>query len=150
MSTDSIPEGYRSVTASLVVDGAQQLIEFMKNAFGGEERLNMPRDDGKVMHAEVVIGNSVVMVGDTMPDFPAVQNASLHLYVGDVDAAYRQAVAAGATSIMEPTLMFYGDRTAAVLDDWGTRWAIATHVEDVSDEEMMKRLAENYQLPAGG
>ncbi|MGE3983312.1 MAG: VOC family protein, partial [Dehalococcoidia bacterium] len=86
MSTDSIPDGYRSVTASLVVDGAEQLIEFIKNAFGGKERLNMPRDDGKVMHAEVEIGNSVVMVGDSMPDFPPVQNASLHLYVEDVDA----------------------------------------------------------------
>ncbi|MGE0686901.1 MAG: VOC family protein [Dehalococcoidia bacterium] len=150
MSTDSIPDGYRSVTASLVVDGAEQLIEFIKNAFGGKERLNMPRDDGKVMHAEVEIGNSVVMVGDSMPDFPPVQNASLHLYVEDVDAVYQQALAAGATSIMEPTLMFYGDRSAAVLDEWGTRWAIGTHVEDVSPEEMMKRRAEKYQLPAGG
>lgn len=150
MSTDSVPDGYASITPSLVVDGAEQLIEFMEKAFGGEERLNMPRDDGKVMHAEVRIGNSVVMVGDTMPEFPAVQNASLHLYVGDVDAVYRQALEAGATSVMEPTLMFYGDRTATVLDSWGTRWAIATHVEDVSEEEMMRRLAENYQLPAGG
>jgi PhnB protein len=102
------------------------------------------------MHAEIEIGDSVVMVGDTMADAPAVQNATLHLYVNDVDAVYKRALEAGATSMMAPMPMFYGDRTAAVIDRWGTRWSIATHIEDVSEEEMMKRLAENYQLPAPG
>jgi uncharacterized glyoxalase superfamily protein PhnB len=150
MAIQPIPEGYRNITASFVVDGAEELIEFMTKAFGGVERLNMPRSDGKVMHAEIEIGDSVVMVGDTMPDAPAVQNATLHLYVDDVDAVYARALEAGATSMMAPMPMFYGDRTAAVIDAWGTRWSIATHIEDVSEEEMMKRLAENYQLPAPG
>jgi PhnB protein len=85
-----------------------------------------------------------------MPDVPAVQNGSLHLYVDDVDAVYQRALGAGATSITAPMPMFYGDRTAAVIDPWGTRWSIATHVEDLSQDELMKRLAENYQLPAPG
>ena len=110
----------------------------------------MPRDDGKVMHAEVRIGDTKLMVGDTMPEFPAVQHGSLHLYVDDVDAVYQRALDAGATSMMAPIPMFYGDRTAAVIDPWGTRWSIATHIEDVSEEEMMRRLAESYQLPAPG
>jgi PhnB protein len=150
MAVNPIPHGYSSVTPALVVDGAEELIAFMTTAFGAEELMQMPRDDGKVMHAEVRIGDTKLMVGDTMPEFPAVQHASLHLYVDDVDTVYQRAIDAGATAMMAPMPMFYGDRTAAVIDAWGIRWSIATHIEDVSEEEMMRRLAESYQLPAPG
>lgn len=145
MAVKPISEDYNSVTPSLVVDGAEGLLEFIKAAFDGQERMRMPRADGKVMHSEIVVGDTVVMVGDFAPEFPAVQNASMHVYVEDVDAVYQKALAAGAISLQEPALMFYGDRTAAVCDQWGTRWAIATHVEDVSEEEMAKRMAEFEQ-----
>jgi len=150
MAVNPIPEGYNTVTPSLIVDGAEGLLEFIGKAFDGQVRLQMPRADGGVMHAEIVVAGSAIMVGDSSPEYPAVQNASLHVYVENVDGVYQKALDAGATSLQEPQLMFYGDRTAEVRDQWGIRWAIATHVEDVSEEEITKRLAEQYQLPAGG
>jgi PhnB protein len=145
MAVQPIPEGYYSVTPALVIDGAEGMLTFIKEAFGGKERFRMPRPDGKIAHSEIVIGDAAVMVGDTAPDQPPVQHGYMFLYVEDVDAVYKKALAAGATTISEPENLFYGDRSGAVRDAWGVRWTIATHVEDVSEEEMSKRMAAMQQ-----
>jgi len=137
MAVKAIPDGYHSVTPSLVVNGASKLIDFMKQAFGAEEAFRMPAPTGEIMHAEVRIGDSVVMLNDAMRQPPIT--SSLFLYVPDVDATYRRALGAGATSLVEPANMFWGDRMAQVKDQFGNQWAIATHVEDVPPEEIAKR-----------
>ncbi len=143
MTTKYIPEGYHSITPSICVDGAQKLIDFLKNVFGAKERMRMGGPGGKIMHAEFNIGDSAIMVADAMPGCPARSN-SLYVYVEDVDAAYKRALQAGGTSDREPQNMFYGDRSAGVTDAFGNYWGIATHVEDVSPEELKKR-AEAFQ-----
>jgi PhnB protein len=143
MSTKYIPEGYHSVTPSICVEGGQKLIDFLKEVFGAQERMRMGGPGEKIMHAEFNIGDSVIMVADTMPGCPTRLN-SLYVYVKDVDAAYKRALQAGATSEREPQDMFYGDRSAAVIDAFGNFWGIATHVEDVSPGELKKR-AEAFQ-----
>ena len=140
MAVQPIPEGYHSVTPYLIVEGAAKLIDFAKAAFGAEERSRMAGPGGAIMHAEISIGDSVVMLSDAMAEFPPTK-AMIHLYVPEVDAAYRSALAAGATSEREPADQFYGDRSASVRDAFGNRWYVATHVEDVSPEEMEKRAA---------
>jgi PhnB protein len=139
MAVQPVPDGYHAVTPMLIVDGAARVIDFMKSAFGAEQRMLMPMPDGKVAHAELLVGGSCVMLADASPEWPAVPGG-IHLYVGDVDATYQRALAAGATSRMAPQDQFYGDRSASVVDPAGNLWSIATHVEDVSDEEMMKRM----------
>ncbi len=139
MAVQNPPEGYRTVTANIIVDGADGVIEFLGKVFEGRERVRMPAPDGKVAHAEVEIGDSVVMVADASEQFP-VFPASVHLYLDGVDDAYSRALEAGATSIMEPADQFYGDRSAVVVDPFGNQWSIATHVEDVSEEEMDSRM----------
>jgi len=140
MALKAQPNGYYMVTPSLVVDGAGQLIEFIKTAFGASERVRMPTPDGKVAHAEVEIGDCAVMVADGSDRFPAA-GSFLHVYVSDVDNVYRRALAAGATAITPVEDQFYGDRSGNVLDPWGNRWTISTHVEDVSEAEMESRMA---------
>jgi PhnB protein len=142
----AVPEGYHSVTPYLVVDGASKAIEFYKRAFGAVERLRMPAPDDKVGHAEIQIGDSVVMVSDPFPEMgsPAPSSAAgtpfgLMLYVPDVDALFRQAVDAGATVTMPLADQFWGDRYGKVRDPFGHSWHLASHVEDVSPEEMVKR-----------
>lgn len=135
------PEGYPSVIPSLVVEDAGKLIDFIVEAFGATERLRMPMPDGKIAHAELELGDSVIMIGEASPQWPAGQG-TLMLYVDDADATYNKALAAGATSNMEPADQFYGDRSAAVVDAWGNRWTVSTHIEDVSEEEMERRMAE--------
>lgn len=144
MAVKPIPDGYHTVTPYLTVDGADKLIEFVKQAFGAEMRGEAFRTpDGKVGHAEVQIGDSVVMLADApTSDSGEVMTGLLHLYVEDVDAVYKRAVGAGATSVREPTNQFYGDRMAGVRDPVGNQWWIATHVEDVPPEEMAKRAEE--------
>ena len=137
MAVKAIPEGYHSVTPSLVVKGAAKLINFMKEAFGAEEAFRMPAPNGEIMHAEVRIGDSIVMLNDAMRQSPT--SSSLFLYVTDVDGVYQRAVKAGATSLSEPANMFWGDRMAQVKDEFGNQWSIATHVEDVPPQEMEKR-----------
>lgn len=137
MAVKAIPEGYHSVTPSLVVNGAAKLIDFVKEAFGAEEAFRMPAPTGEIMHAEVKIGDSVVMLNDAMRQSPTT--SSLFLYVTDVDRVYQRALKAGATSLSEPADMFWGDRMAQVRDEFGNYWAIATHVEDVPPQEMQKR-----------
>jgi PhnB protein len=141
MPVKPIPDGYRTVTPTLIVDGADQLIRFATEAFGANERLRMPMPDGKVAHAELELGDSVIMVADAMEGFPA-HPGYIHLYVEDADAVYRRALQAGATTVQEPQNQFYGDRSGAVADSFGNRWSISTHVEDVPEDEMMRRMAE--------
>ena len=135
MAGKPIPEGYHSITPRLFVPDADSLVAFLKAAFGAVER---PRV-GKGSPAEMVIGDSIVIVSDSgvRPAMPAF----LYLYVPDADAAYRDALKAGARSLEAPADMHYGDRRAMVLDPQGNTWQIATHVEDVSPEEIARRLA---------
>jgi uncharacterized glyoxalase superfamily protein PhnB len=137
MAVKAIPEGYHSVTPSLVVKGAAKLIDFLKEAFGAEEAFRMPAPGGEIMHAEVKIGDSIVMLEDALRQ--SATASSLLLYVTDVDRVYQRAIRAGATSVSEPSNMFWGDRMAVVTDQFGNQWAIATHVEDVPPQEMEKR-----------
>ena len=130
MPVSPIPEGYHTVSPYLIAEDAGQLLEFMQKAFGAEETFRMEMPDGSVGHAEVRIGDSVVMVGGAGGAWPAVP-AAIHLYVPDVDATYQAALAAGARSTEEPADQFYGDRRANVVDAAGNQWFIATHVEDV-------------------
>ena len=139
MAVKAVPEGFHSVTPLLVVKGGAKLIDFLKNAFGGEETVRMPLPSGEIMHAEVKIGNSIVMLNDTMGQ--PTTATSLYLYVNDVDAVYNSALKAGATSDSKPTDMFWGDRVAQVKDQFGNQWSIATHKEDVPPQEMGKRAA---------
>ena len=138
MAVKPIPDGYHTVTPYLIVPGAAELIEFTKRAFGAEERFRMAGPDGTVMHAEIQIGDSVVMVSDGSPEHPPMPGM-LHLYVEDVDAVYGNALAAGAESLREPEDQFYGDRSGGVKDASGNQWWLSTHVEDVPPEEMRRR-----------
>ena len=139
MSVKPIPEGFHSVTPYLVVPGVARLIDFLKQAFEAQELHRTAQPDGTVMHAEVRIGDSVVMMGETMGERKPMPGC-IYLYVNDTDAVYRRALQAGATSLMEPADRFYGDRNAGVQDPAGNQWWIATHQEDVSPEEMAKRV----------
>ena len=136
-----IPDGYTAITPYLVAEDASGLIEFLTNAFGAVERMRMPMPDGSVAHAEVEIGGAAVMLSSAMPpEFPPTA-AQIHLYVEDVDGVYAQAVAAGATAADEPADQFYGERIGRVIDPAGNAWSIASHVEDVTPEQMMERMA---------
>jgi PhnB protein len=141
MAVKPIPDGYHSVTPYLIVEGVESLIDFLKQAFAAEETVRMPGPDGSIGHAEVRIGGSAVMMGETGGRFPPMP-AAIHLYVEDCDALYERALQAGATSIQEPADQFYGDRMAGVRDPVGNQWWIATHVEDVPPEEMGRRAEE--------
>lgn len=142
----AIPEEYGSVTPYLVVDGADGLMTFLQETFGATVRGGdvMRGPDGKVGHAEVQIGTSIVMLADVPADGEATR-AMLNIYVEDCDAIYKKAIAAGAESVREPADQFYGDRTAGVRDKWGNQFYISTHIEDVSVEEMERRVKEQFQ-----
>ena len=133
-----IPEGHHTVTPYLVIPGVAKVIEFVKEAFGAIEVSVSRRPDGTIMHAEVRIGDSIIMMGEAPSggkNFPAM----LHLYMEDVDGVYKRAIQAGAKSLREPADQFYGDRTGGVEDAFGNQWWIAAHVEDVAPEEMERR-----------
>ncbi|HEV2119083.1 MAG TPA: VOC family protein [Candidatus Bathyarchaeia archaeon] len=136
-----IPAGYHSVTPYLIVEGAPKLIAFLKQTFNAEEVARMNGPDGRVAHAEVKIGDSIVMMSDSTAEFKPAES-QLYVYVDDIDVAYKRALDAGAISVREPKNQFYGDRSASVKDPTGNTWGIATHVEDVSPEEMQKRMKE--------
>jgi PhnB protein len=143
-----IPEGYHTVTPYLVTANADKAIEFYKEAFGARELFRLPSPDGKVMHAEIKIGDSQVMLSDECPDWDALgpltrggTTVSIVLYVEDVDAVVNRAIAAGAKAVMPVTDQFWGDRMGTVIDPFGHKWSIATHIEDVSPEEMKTRAA---------
>jgi PhnB protein len=149
MAVKPVPEGYHSVTPYLTVDDAAQAIEFYGKAFGAKERGRMEGPDGKIGHAELEIGDSLVMLSDALPQFTAKPpkelggtSASVFLYVEDVDALVQQAVEAGATVDREIADQFWGDRFGSVSDPFGHSWLISTHVEDVPPEEMAERAKQ--------
>ena len=135
-----VPDGYGTVTPMLSVNGAAELIAFYTKAFGAQERYRMPMPGGKIGHAEFQLGTSVVMTADTM-DRPPTQSA-LHLYVEDVDAAWKRAVDAGCEVEMPLQNMFWGDRYGMLRDKWGNRISIASHIEDLTPEQMQARMGE--------
>lgn len=148
MAVQPIPAGFHSITPYLIVPGIAKLVEFLRQAFGAEEvHPIMKRPDGTVMHAELRVGDSVVMMGEPMGNFQAMP-CMLYLYVPDVDATYRRALAAGAVSLQEPADQFYGDRNAGVRDPSGNLWWIGTHKEDVPPEELRRR-AQAAKPPQG-
>lgn len=149
MSVNPIPEGYHRVTPYLSVRRASEAIEFYKKVFGAEEKMRMSMPDGTVAHAELQIGDSIVMLADENPEWGNMSPESiggtasgLMLYVEDVDQTFRRAVEAGAQETMAVEDQFYGDRSGQITDPFGHKWTIATHVEDVSDEEMQRRVEQ--------
>lgn len=144
-----IPQGYNSVTPYLVVKGAAQAIEYYKKVFGATETVRMPAPDGKVGHAELKIGNSHIMLADENPNMGQGHTSaatlgaspiSLYLYLPDVDNVVERAVAEGAKLLRPVQDQFYGDRSGFIQDPFGHLWGIATHVEDVSPQEMQERM----------
>ena len=138
--------GYHSITPSITVQNAGAAIDFYKSALGATEVMRLTMPDGKVMHGEIQIGDSRIMLSDEFPDWGCISPqsiggtaSSLMIYVPDVDAAFTQAVAAGATSISPPTNQFWGDRSARILDPFGHKWSLATHLEEISDAEIAER-----------
>jgi PhnB protein len=139
-----LPEGFHTVTPYLTVQRAADLIDFVKKVFGATEVERMTSPDGAVRHAEVKIGDSIIMIGGA-PDQASVRTGQIYLYTSDVDATHRRAIQAGATSLREPVDMFYGDRCGGLRDTWGNDWWIATHIEDVAPAEMQRRASAATQ-----
>lgn len=152
MAVNPIPEAYGSVTVSLTVSPCSEAIEFYKKVFGAEEASpSMLGPDGKVAHAEIRIGDTIVMLSDEQPDSPTksprsagTTTAVLFLYTDDVDSVWERALAAGAREIFPLSLEFYGDKGGRVEDPFGHQWGLGQHVEDVSPKEMERRMAEYY------
>ncbi|MBB4981422.1 MULTISPECIES: VOC family protein [Streptomyces] len=149
MAVQPIPEGYPRVTPYLCVDGAAEAIDFYVSVLGATERMRMPAPDGRIGHAELELGNGLVMLADEFPDmgFRSPKSVggtpiTLHVYVEDVDAVFAAALARGAEELSPVKNEFYGDRTGQIEDPFGHRWNISTHVEDVPPEEMEKRAEE--------
>jgi PhnB protein len=142
-----VPEGYHSVTPYLIVRDAGGVIDFYTRALGAQELMRMPGPGGRVMHAEIKIGDSIVMLGDETPDKPecraphtsGVRNVALYVYVPDVDTAFKRAQGAGAKVVQPLADMFWGDRAGTVEDPAGHQWTLATHKEDLSPDEVRKR-----------
>jgi uncharacterized glyoxalase superfamily protein PhnB len=139
MAAKPIPDGYHSVTPYLTVRGAMKVIEFLRQAFGAQlSHEAIKRPDGSIMHAQVTIGDSRIMIGEEN-EMAKATTSTLYLYVPDVDSVYQRAVNAGGTVVMEPMDMFYGDRSGGVKDPSGNTWYVATHKEDVAPAELAKR-----------
>ncbi len=152
MAVKPIPEGYPRVCPYLAVDGAAEAIDFYSKLFGATERVRMNGPDGKVGHAEIQIGDSIIMLADSNPDWgnksPTAIGGTpvtLMIYVDDVDKTHAAALEAGAEEIMGLSDEFYGDRVCQIKDPWGHQWHVATHIEDVPPDEMEKRAAERMQ-----
>jgi PhnB protein len=150
-SNKPIPEGFHTVTPSLVVNDAAKAIEFYKKALGAEERMRMALPNGKISHAELRIGDSVIFLSDEMPNMGSkspqragTTTGSLYLYVQDVDSAFKRAVDAGGKSTMPVTDMFWGDRFGAFVDPFGHTWGLSTHTEDLSEQEIESRAKDFY------
>jgi len=147
--TKAIPDGYHTVTPYLVIKDAAKALEFYKEAFGATELVRMPTPDGKVMHAEIRIGDSLIMMADECPDWNALgpltlggTTVSIMLYVEDVDTVVNRAVAGGAKVLMPVADQFWGDRMGTLVDPFGHKWSVATHKEDVTPEEIKKRAKD--------
>jgi PhnB protein len=148
MAVKRVPEGYHTVSPYLIVSGAARAIDFYKRAFGATERMRFPTPDGKIAHAELQIGDSVVMLADEAPEMgfcappePGKSPVTLAMYVEDVDAVFKQAIAAGAKEMRPLMNQFYGDRSGTMVDPFGHVWTVASHVEDVTPEEMERRMS---------
>ena len=142
-----LPEGYHNVTPYLFVRTAALAIDFYKQVFGAVETVRMPGPDGRIMHAEIKIGDSIVMLADENPHSGVMSpqtvggfSVGLHVYVENVDEVYKKAIDNGAKALREVKDQFYGDRSGSLLDPFGHMWSVATHVEDVSPDEMRKRM----------
>jgi PhnB protein len=143
-----IPDGYHAVTPYLMINEAAKAIDFYKKVFGAQELMRIPGPGGKVMHAELKIGDSIIMLADEHPEIDARSPqayggtpVSLMLYVADVDDVFKRALSAGAKEVRPLKDQFYGDRSGGISDPFGHQWTLSTHVEDVSSEEMQKRMA---------
>jgi uncharacterized glyoxalase superfamily protein PhnB len=152
----AIPEGFHTITPHLVCAGAAEALEFYKKAFGGVEIGRMPGPGGKVMHSEMRIGDSRIMVVDDFPDYGSNGPLALkgtpvviHMYVQDADAVWEQAIAAGATPVMALADMFWGDRYGQLQDPFGHRWAIATHKRDMNMEQIQEAMQKAMQQGPG-
>jgi PhnB protein len=146
MTTQPIPEGYHTLTTYLTMDNAAEAIDYYKDVFGANERIRMEAPDGKIGHAELEIGDSLLMLSDAFPGATSRPPSELggttagaFMYVEDVDAVVKRAVESGATITMEIADQFWGDRFGSITDPFGHSWSIATHVEDVPPEEMAER-----------
>jgi PhnB protein len=151
MAVSPIPTGYHSLTPYLIVDGATRALAWHTDAFGASEVMRLPTPDGKIGHAEIEIGDSRIMLADEAPSHDAKapgafggSPVSLHLYVPDVDATMSKALAAGATVKSQPESKFYGDRMGTLVDPFGHTWHISTHIEDVTVEEIERRMAAMF------
>ncbi|MGC2695902.1 MAG: VOC family protein [Candidatus Angelobacter sp.] len=151
-SAKPIPEGFHSVTPALVVRDAAKAIDFYKKALGAQELMRMPSPDGKIMHAELKIGDSVIFISDEMPNPGNVKSpqtlggctGSFNLYVPNVDDVFQQAIAAGGKEAMPVTDQFWGDRYGSFVDPFGYTWGVGTHKEDLSPEETGERAQEFF------
>ncbi len=142
------PDGYHAITPYLIVRGGAAAITFYRKVFGADERMRLPGPDGKIGHAEIAIGDSLLMLADENPEHGAVapgpegsSAVTLHLYVNDANATVRAAEAAGATVLRPVETKFYGDRSGTVRDPFGHVWHVSTHVENVAPEEIARRAA---------
>jgi PhnB protein len=142
-----VPAGYHTVTPFVIVKGAARFIDYMKEAFGAVEMTRVADESGAIGHAEVRIGDSVVMLFDSKEDWPGTP-AFLRLYIEDVDAVYQTALKAGGTSVTKPTNMPWGDRSCRVRDPFDNLWWIMSHVEDVGPEEEEKRWGQKEYIEA--
>jgi PhnB protein len=148
-SVKPIPDGYPRVSAYLIIDSASDAIDFYKDVFGASERMRIGAPGGKVGHAELAIGDSVIMLADEYPEMDAVgpktvggTPVTMSVYVENVDATFDRAVKAGAKALRPVENQFYGDRSGQFLDPFGHKWHVASHIEDVPPDEMAKRAAE--------
>jgi PhnB protein len=154
-ATNPIPQGYHTITPSLTCRDAAKAIDFYKKAFGAQELMRMPSPDGKISHAEIKIGDSVVFISDEFPGRTAAPaptatpSFSLFLYVENVDTVFNRAVSAGAKSTMPLQDMFWGDRFGNVVDPFGHQWGLATHIEDVAPDEIERRATAFFAKAAG-
>src|SRR5579863_4135199 len=141
MAVKPIPDGYGTVTPYLTIDDPRAVIEFLKKAFDAQEVYAMRDDGGKVRHAELKVGSSILMLGAAQDQWHA-RPANFYVYVEDCDAMYKKAIAAGGKSLCEPANQFYGDRHGGVTDAQGNNWWVATHIEDVPPAELDRRARE--------
>jgi PhnB protein len=146
-SVKPIPEGFHSITPYMTISNAAEAIEFYKQAFGAEELVRMAAPDGKIGHAEIKIGNCIIMLADEFPEMGrrSAQTlggspVGLHIYLEDVDSAFQRAIEAGATVVRPLANQFYGDRSGSVSDPYGNEWSLGTHIEEVTPEEMHRRM----------
>lgn len=152
-----IPKGFHTVTAAMTIKNAAEAIEFYTRAFGAEEILRLTGPGGSVVHSEIKIGDSIIMIGEEWPGHHIQSPASvkgttcaIHVYVQDVDAAHKRAVEAGAKENMPPADMFWGDRFSSVTDPYGHAWSLATHIKEISPDECQKACDEWMAQMAGG